>query len=60
MVSSVNRLAPQVTTTLVPSGATSTGLSGSAREMSASRRPETSTVPASLTSAGDCDRAETS
>ena len=60
MVSSVKRLAPQVSATLEPSVATSTGLPGSEREMSASRRPDTSTVPASATSEGTSTRADTS
>ncbi|CPU67990.1 Uncharacterised protein [Mycobacteroides abscessus] len=46
--------------TLLPSRTTSTGFAGSAREISASSRPETRTVPGSLTSAGISERAETS
>ena len=60
MVSRVNRVAPQVTLTLVPSVTTSTGLPGRLRAMSDSSRPETSTRPGSLTSAGTVTRAETS
>jgi hypothetical protein len=60
IVSSVKRPDPQVTATRLASVATSTGLPGSAREMSASRRPETRTVPASATSAGSSTRADTS
>ena len=51
---------PQVTWTLAPSVVTSTGLPGRLREMSASRRPRTSTVPGSETSAATVIRAETS
>jgi hypothetical protein len=47
----VNREVPQVTETLESCVTTSTGWAGRLREMSASRRPDTSTVPASLTSA---------
>src|SRR5690606_7081828 len=60
MVRSVKRLAPHVTMTLLPSRTTSTGFAGSAREISARSRPDTSTVPGSLTSAGISERAETS
>ena len=60
IVSRLNRLEPQVRATLVPSVTKSTGLFGSALEMSASSRPETSAVPASATSAGTSTRAETS
>jgi hypothetical protein len=60
IVSSVKRPEPHVTATRLASVATSTGLPGSAREMSARRRPETSTVPASATSAESSTRAETS
>ena len=60
IVSSVKRLAPHVSETREPSVATSTGLPGSDREMSASSRPETRTVPGSATSDGTSTRAETS
>ena len=57
---SVNRELPQTTVTRTPSVEISTGLLGSAREMSASSRPETRTVPSSSTSASTDTRAETS
>ncbi len=60
IVRRVKRLAPHVTATRVPSVQTSTGLPGRAREMSASSRPETSTVPGSKTSAATSTRAEIS
>ncbi len=56
----VNRLAPQVSTIFAPSWASSTGLSGRLRQMSASSRPDTSAWPGSLTSAGTSTLAETS
>ena len=60
MVSKVNRAEPHRSSTLLPSRLTSMGLFGSDREISASSRPSTSTVPGSLTSAGTEARAETS
>jgi len=51
---------PQVTVTLLRSVATSTGRSGRLREMSASNRPDTRTVPSSATSAVTLTRALTS
>ncbi len=60
IVSRVNRLAPHVSDTREPSVATSTGLAGRDRAMSASSLPQTSTVPPSETSAGTSTRAETS
>ncbi len=52
-VCNVKRALPHVITTLVPSEVMSTGRSGRDRPMSASSRPETSTVPGSATSAVD-------
>lgn len=58
--SRAKRELPQVTWTLAPSVVMSTGLPGRLREMSASRRPSTRTVPGSETSAATVMRAETS
>ena len=49
-----------MTCTFEPSVATSIGRSGRLREMSASSRPSTSTVPGSATSAATVILAETS
>ncbi|CAM5629389.1 hypothetical protein SPURM210S_01220 [Streptomyces purpurascens] len=57
---SVNREEPQTTVARTPSVEISTGRLGSARQMSASRRPETRTVPSSSTSVSTDTRAETS
>jgi hypothetical protein len=56
----VNRELPQTRITRTPSVEISTGLLGSDREMSASSRPETRTVPGSSMSASVSTRAETS
>jgi hypothetical protein len=60
MVGRLNRLLPQVIAARAPSTTTSTGFDGRARVMSASRRPETSTRPASPIVASSCTRAEVS
>ena len=60
MVCRLNRAEPQVSVTLAPSMLISTGLFGRLRQMSASRRPETSALPSSLTSAFKVARAEVS
>ena len=59
-VVSAEGAAPQETATLLPSTSRSTGLFGSALAISARRRPETRTSPASSTVAGMCELAETS
>ncbi|CAM5641755.1 hypothetical protein SRIMM317S_06495 [Streptomyces rimosus subsp. rimosus] len=56
----VKREEPQTTVTRTPSVEISTGRLGRARQMSASRRPETRTVPSSSVSASTDTRAETS
>ena len=56
----VNREEPQTTVARTPSVEISTGRLGRARQMSASSRPETRTVPSSSTSASTETRAETS
>jgi hypothetical protein len=56
----VKREEPQTTVTRTPSDEISTGRFGSERQMSASRRPETRTVPSSSTSTSTETRAETS
>ena len=60
MTASVKCEDPQTRFTFWPSSSTETGLEGSDLEMSASRRPETRTSPASSTVAGMCEFAETS
>ena len=60
MVCRLNRAEPQVSETLAPSMLISTGLLGRLRQMSASRRPDTSARPSSETSAGTVARAEVS
>ena len=52
MVGSVNLAEPQVMNIFCAVTVTSTGRSGSARAMSASRRPDTRVLPGSETSAG--------
>ena len=60
MTASVKWEDPQTRFTFWPSSSTETGLEGSDLEMSARRRPETRTSPASSTVAGMCELAETS
>ena len=60
MTASVKWEEPQTRLTFCPSSSTVTGLEGRDLEMSASRRPETSTSPASSTVAGIFEFAETS
>ena len=60
MTASVKCEEPQTRFTFWPSSSTETGLEGSDLEMSARRRPETRTSPASSTVAGMCEFAETS
>ncbi len=60
MTASVKCEDPQTRFTFWPSSSTETGLEGSDLEMSARRRPETRTSPASSTVAGMCEFAETS
>ena len=59
-VGSENVALPQTSCTLVPSVVSVTGRAGSARVISASRRPDTSTVPASSTTASTSTRPLTS
>ena len=56
----LKRAAPQVSVTLASSMLTSTGLAGRLRQISASRRPETSAVPSALMSALTVAHAEVS
>jgi hypothetical protein len=60
MTASVKCEEPQTRFTFCPSSSTETGLEGSDLEMSARRRPETRTSPASSTVAGMREFAETS
>lgn len=60
MTASVKCEEPHTRLTFCPSSSTETGLEGRDLEMSARRRPETSTSPASSTVAGMWELAETS